>query len=177
MLCNQRENPSTFIFDKEHILLCFQGRTLLSAFPHTDPLLFHKHGGNTSHLPSASSQANSIQLGAVRMGCSAALGTSHHLPPAHALSPGAALLHCPASASSSQHSPAPGTGTQAPGKSEYGGWHGCKAPWPHTGTAALLFLHGFPSWATSSASHNSHVPSGPLWATSTSRPTLLAPAI
>lgn len=146
MLCNQRENPSTFIFGKEYIFLCFQGRTLLSAFPHTDPFSSTSMEGtchHTSHLPSASSQANSIQLGAVRVGCSGSCSVPWpllwHWPQPCPLELPPFTAH-PA-ASSSQHSPAPGV--QAHGllaKATYRGWRGCKAPWCDTGTAALIFL-------------------------------------
>ena len=74
-LYNQREGLNTFISGKDHIFICFPGRTFISASPHTDPLAKQlsgphdlpslRHGGNepphlTSPLRFQPSQLHSV---------------------------------------------------------------------------------------------------------------------
>lgn len=184
-LCNQRENPSIFLFDKEHIFLCFPAGLCSVPFS-TRTLLFHEHEGNMPpHLtaPLCFQPGSSIPLGAVRVGCSGCFRHSSPLPQlmcpwlqAQLLCPGAALLALPPAASSSQ-----GCRHTAPAKPQILGltWlkgflgchrHCCPAPSP----ALKCALNGISYWASS---HSSHVPCSPLWAMSSSRLTLLPQAI
>lgn len=130
--CVIKGNSPVYLFGKEHIV-CVQGRTLLSAFPHTNSLLLHKHKGRCPHLrpPLCFQPSTSIQLGAVRMGCRGCLGSAHCWPSSCCvpwLSPRAALL------------PLPSPQLLALGKTQILGLMWGKAPWAGTGTAALLSL-------------------------------------
>lgn len=75
---NNRENPSTFIFGKNHIFICFPGRTFLSASPHMDALPMNLSGRTLSppagvgvtchHTSRPRSVSSPAQLGAAGMG-------------------------------------------------------------------------------------------------------------